>query len=291
MLRIFWFNLRWRIERKSMKWEISVICLRLFHACCSFVRWILMMSLDSLESCVFIQLCSLTFFLFSAYAEVWCVRLNWMLRWRLSLAWRSHIWFHSLTLCELDLLVNLTSRSWIAYISLSFKHLIACDESWLCHSVFWSWSTSALCSWYWAKQWIDTFLNQYSYFSLICIVLLSELFWTASNDTCVLCMCWINSSILRLILQDSLKALCLKYLKRLMLCLLLLIWLSASLHFSWCMNWMRLSEIWMISWCCWHLLEKMRERTFLAVSRFFSQMLLSCDQCRFASVTKTEKAF
>ena len=54
-----------------------------------------------------------------------------------------------------------------------------------------------------------------------------------------------------------------------MLCLLLLIWLSASLHFLWCVNWMRLSEIWMTLWCCWHSLKKMRERTFLTVSRFF----------------------
>ncbi len=166
MLCIFQLNLRWKIERESMKWEISAICLRLSRACHSFVHWILVMSFDSLESCMFIRLCSLTFFSFSAYAEVWRVRLNWMLRRRLSLAWRSHIWFHSLTLCELDLLVDLTSRSWITCISLSFKHLIACDESWLCHSVFWSWSTSALCSWYWAKQWVDTSLNQYSRFFL-----------------------------------------------------------------------------------------------------------------------------
>ena len=160
-----------------------------------------------------------------------------------------------------------------------------------CRLIFWSWLILVSYSWCLAERWVDTSLNQCNHFSLICAVLLSELFWTASNDTCVLCMCWINSSVLRLILQDSLKALCLKYLKHSMLCLLLLIWLSASLYFSWCMNWMRLSEIWMISWCCWHLLEKMRERTFLTVSRFFSRMLLSCDQCRFASVTKTEKAF
>ncbi len=136
MLRIFWLDLRWKIERESMKWEISVICLRLSRACCSFIHRILATSLDSLESCVFIQLCSLTFFSFSAYAEVWRVRLDWTLRWRLSLAWRSHIWFHSLTLCELDLLVDLTSRSWIACVSLSFEHLIACNKSRLCHSVF-----------------------------------------------------------------------------------------------------------------------------------------------------------
>ncbi len=171
-----------------MKWKISVICLRLSRACHSFVCQILVMSLDSLESCVFIQLCSLMFFSFSACAEVWHVRLDWMLWWRLSLAWRSHIWFHSLTLCELDLLVDLTSRSWIACVSLLFEHLIACNESQLCHSVFWSWLTSALCSWYWAKQWVDTSLNQYSRFSLIYVVLLSESFWTALNDTCVLRM-------------------------------------------------------------------------------------------------------
>ncbi len=183
---------------------------------------------------MFIRLCSSTFFSFSAYAEVWCVRLDWMLRQHLSLAWRSHIWFHSLTLCELDLLVDLTSRSWIACVSLSFEHLIACDESRLCHSVFWSWSTSALCSWYQAKQWVDTFLNQYSRFSSIYIVLLSESFWTALNNTCVLHMRWINSSVLRSVLQDSLEALCLKYLKRSMLCLLLLIWLSAFTHLIVC---------------------------------------------------------
>ncbi len=291
MLRIFQLNLRWRIERESMKWEISAICLHLSRACRSFVRRILAMSLDSLESCVFIRLCSLMFFSFSACAEVWCMRLDWTLRWRLSLAWRSHIWFHSFTLCELNLLVDLTSRSWIACVSLSFEHLIACNESQLCHSVFWSWSTSALCSWYRAKQWIDTSLNRYNRFSLICIVLLSESFWTALNDTCVLHMRWINSSVLRSVLRDSLEALCLKYLKRLTLCLLSLIWLSALLHLLWCVNWMRLSEVWMILRCRWHSLEKMRERTFLAESRFFSRTSLSYDRCRFASVTKTEKAF
>ncbi len=291
MLCIFQLNLRWRIERESMKWEISAICLRLPHACCSFIHRILAMFLDSLKSCMFIWLCSLMFFSFSAYAKVWRVRLDWMLRRRLSLAWRSRIWFHSLTLCELDLLVDLTSRSQIACISLSFKHLIACDESWLCHSVFWSWLTSMLCSWYWAKQWVDTSLNQYNCFSLIYIILLSEFFWTALNDTCMLCMRWINSSVLKSVLQDSLEALCLKYLKCSMLCLLLLVWLSASLHLLWCVNWMRLSEIWMILRCCWHSLEKMRKRTFLAVSWFFSWTLLSYDRCRFASVTKTEKAF
>ncbi len=135
------------------------------------------------------------------------------------------------------------------------------------------------------------FLNQYIHFSLICIVLLSESFWTALNDTCVLCMRWINSSVLRSVLWDSLKALCLKYLKCLMLCLLLLIWLSASLHLLWCVNWMRLSEIWMTLRCYWHSLKKMRERTFLAVSQFFSWTSLSYNQCHFTSVTKTEKAF
>ncbi len=274
-----------------MKWKISAICLRLSCACCLFVHWILVTSFNSLESCVFIWLCSLMFFSFSAYAEVWRVRLNWTLQQRLSLAWRSHIWFHSFTLCELDLLVDLTSRLRIACILLSFEHLIACNESWLCHSVFWSWLTSALCSWYQAKQWVDTSSNQYSRFSLICVVLLFESFWTASNDTCVLCMRWINSSVLRSVLQDSLEALCLKYLKRSTLCLLLLIWLSASLHLLWCMNWMRLLEIWMILQCRWHSLEKMRKRTFLAVSRFFSRTSLSYDQCHFTSMTKTEKAF
>jgi hypothetical protein len=274
-----------------MKWKISAICLHLSHACHSFVHWILVMSFNSLESCMFIWLYNLTFFSFSTYAEVWRVRLDWMLQWRLSLAWRSHIWFHSFTLYELNLLIDLTLRSWITCISLLFEHLIACDESWLCHSVFWSWLTSALCSWYQAKQWVNTSLNWYSYFSLICIVLLFEFFWTASNDTCVLCMHWINSSILRSVLQDSLKALCLKYLKHSMLCLLLLIWLSASLHLLWCMNWMRLSEIWMILRCRWHSLEKMRKRTFLAVSWFFSRTSLLYDRCRFTSVMKTEKAF
>ena len=219
-----------------MKWRISAICLRLSCVCYSFVHQILATFLNSLESCMFLWLCSLTFFSFSAYAEVWRVRLDWMLWWCLSLAWRSHIWFHSLILCELDLLVNLTSRSWIICILLSFEHLIACNESRLCHSVFWSWSTSALYSWYQAKQWVDTSLNQYSRFSLICIVLLFKSFWTASNDTCVLCMRWINSSVLRSVLQDSLEALCLKYLKHSTLCLLLLVWLFASLHLLWCVN-------------------------------------------------------
>ncbi len=216
-----------------MRWRISAICLRLSHVCYSFIHQILAMSLDLLESCVFIWLCSSTFFSFSAYAEVWRVRLDWTLQWHLSLAWRSHIWFHSLTLCELDLLVNLTSRSWIACISLSFEHLIACNKSHLYHSVFWSWLTSMLCSWYSAKQWVDTSLNQYNHFSLIYIVLLSEYFWTVSNDTCVLCMHWINSSVLRSVLQDSLEALCLKYLKHLTLCLL---------HFIFCGAW--------IEWDC-----------------------------------------
>ncbi len=206
-----------------MKWKISAICLHLSRACHSFVHRILAMSLDSLESCVFIWLCNSIFFSFLACAEVWRVRLDWMLRRCLSLAWRSHIWFHSLTLCELDLLVDLTLRSQITYVSLSFEHFITCNESWLCYSVFWSWLTSALCSWYWAKQWVDTSSNQYSRFSLICVVLLSESFWTALNDTCVLCMHWINSSVLRSVLRDLLEALCLKYLKRLMLFLLLLI--------------------------------------------------------------------
>jgi len=235
-----------------MKWKISAICLRLPRACRSFVRRILAMSLDSLESCVFIRLCSSMFFSFSACAEVWRVRLDQTLRRRLSLAWRSHIWFHSLTLCELDLLVDLTSRSRIVCASLSFEHLVACDESRLCHSVFWSWSTSALCSWYRAKQWVDTSSNRYSRFSSICVVLLSESFWTALNDTCVLRMRWINSSVLGSVLRDSLEALCLKYLKRLTLCLLLLVWLPASLHLLWCVNWMRLPEIWMILRCRWH---------------------------------------
>ncbi len=164
-----------------MKWRISAICLRLSCVCYSFVHQILATFLNSLESCMFIWLCSLTFFSFSAYAEVWRVRLDWMLWWCLSLAWRSHIWFHSFILCELDLLVNLTSRSWIICISLSFEHLIACNESRLCHSVFWSWSTSAFYSWYQAKQWINTSLNQYSCFFLICVILLSESFWTASK--------------------------------------------------------------------------------------------------------------
>ncbi len=274
-----------------MKWKISVICLHLSRVCCSFIHWILVMFLDSLESCVFIQLCSLTFFSFSAYAEIWHVRLDWTLWWHLSLAWRSHIWFHSLTLCELDLLVDLMLRSWITCISLSFEHLITCNESQLCHSIFWLWSTSALCSWYWTKQWVNMSLNQYSHFSSICIVLLFESFWTALNDTCVLCMRWINSSILRSILQDSLEALCLKYLKHSMLCLLLLVWLFASLHLLWCVNWMRLSEIWMILQCCWYSLKKMKERTFLAVSWFFSWTSLLYNQCHFASVMKTEKAF
>ncbi len=135
------------------------------------------------------------------------------------------------------------------------------------------------------------FLNQYSRFSLICIVLLSESFWTALNDTCVLCMHWINSSVLKSVLQDLFEAFCLKYLKCLMLYLLLLIWLFALLHFLWCMNWMRLSEIWMTLQCHWHSLEKMRKRTFFAVSWFFSRTLLSYNQCHFTSVTKIEKAF
>ena len=138
MLCTFQSDLRWKIERKSMKWEIFAICLHLSCTYHLFAHWVSAMFLNSQESCMLIQLCSLKFFSFSKYAEVWCVRLNWMLQWRLSLAWRSHIWFHSLILCELDLLVDLTSRSWIICISLSFEHLIACNESQLCHSVFWS---------------------------------------------------------------------------------------------------------------------------------------------------------
>ncbi len=110
MLCIFQLNLRWRIERESMKSRIFVICLRLSYVYHSFIHWILVISFNSLESCMFIQLCSLTFFSFSAYAEVWHVRLDWMLQQRLSLAWRSHIWFHSLILCELDLSVNLNVK-------------------------------------------------------------------------------------------------------------------------------------------------------------------------------------
>ncbi len=148
MLCIFQLNLRWRIERELIKWEIFAICLHLSYACRLFIHWILVISLDFLESCMFIQLCNLTFFSFSAYAKVWHVRLDWMLQWCLSLAWRLYILFHSFTLCELDLSIDLTSRSWIACILLSFKHLIAYNKSWLCHSVFWLWLTSVLCSWY-----------------------------------------------------------------------------------------------------------------------------------------------
>ena len=61
-------------------------------------------------------------------------------------------------------------------------------------------------------------MNQYSCFSLIYIVLLSESFWTASNDTYVSCIHWINSLVLRSVLQDSLEVLCLKYLKHLIVC-------------------------------------------------------------------------
>ncbi len=77
----------------------------------------------------------------------------------------------------------------------------------------------------------------------------------------------------------------------LILCLLLLIWLFTSFYLLWCMNWMRLSEISMTLQCHWHSLEKMKERTFLAISWFFSWTSLSYDWCCFASVMKIEKAF
>jgi len=60
-------DLHWKIERKSMKWEISAICLHLPRACRSFARWISVMFLDSQESCMLIWLCSLKFFSFSKY--------------------------------------------------------------------------------------------------------------------------------------------------------------------------------------------------------------------------------
>ena len=144
-----------------------------------------------------------------------------MLQWHLNLAWTLHIWFCSLILCESDLLVDLMSRSQITYISLSFEHQIACNESWLYHSIFYSWLTSEFCSWYQAKQWVNMFLNQYNHSSLICIVLSFKLFWTASNDICILHMHWINLSILKSVLQNLSAALCLKCLKCLMLYLLL----------------------------------------------------------------------
>ncbi len=122
-------DLHWRIERELMKWKISVICLHLSRACHSFIHWISAMFLDSQESCMLIQLCSLKFFSFSKYAEVWRARLDWMLQWCLDLAWTLRIWFCNLILCESDLLVDLMSRSWITCISLSFEHQITYDES------------------------------------------------------------------------------------------------------------------------------------------------------------------
>ena len=136
MLRIFQLNLRWRIERESMKWKIFAICLHLSCTCHLFTHWISAMFFDSQENCVLIQLCSLKFFSFSEYAEVWRARLDWMLQQHLNLAWTLRIWFCSFIPCESDLLVDLMLRSWIACVSLSFEHQIACDESQLYRSVF-----------------------------------------------------------------------------------------------------------------------------------------------------------
>ncbi len=41
----------------------------------------------------------------------------------------------------------------------------------------------------------------------------------------------------------------------------------------------------------WRLSERVRERIFLIISRFFSRTLLSFDQCHFALMMKTEKVF
>ncbi len=79
-------------------------------------------------------------------------------------------------------------------------------------------------------------LNQYNCSSSICVVLSFESFWTASNDICVLHMCWINSLILRSVSQDLSATLCLKCLKCLMLCLLLFFWLSVLLHLLKCVS-------------------------------------------------------
>jgi len=113
--------------------------------------------------------------------------------------------------------------------------------------------TLRLCSWYQAEQWINMFSSQCNHFSLICITLLFESFWTASNDICMSCIHWINSSALRSVLWDLLEVLCLRFQRRLMLCSLLLIWLFTSSHFLKCVNLMILSKIWMNLKCYWRL--------------------------------------
>jgi len=135
------------------------------------------------------------------------------------------------------------------------------------------------------------FSSQCNRFSLICIVLLFESFWTASNDICVSCIRWINSSALRSVLWNLLEVLCLRFQRCLTLCSLLSVWLLASSHSLKCVNLMILSKIWMNLKCCWCLLVRMKRRIFLAASWIFSQTLLSCDQYHFVSTTKTEKAF
>ena len=135
------------------------------------------------------------------------------------------------------------------------------------------------------------FSSQCSCFSLICIALLFESFWTASNDICVSRMHWINSSALRSVLWDLLEVLCLRFQRHLTLCLLLLVWLLTSSHSLKCVNLMILSKIWMSLKCHWHLFVRMKKRIFLAAFRFFLQMLLSCDQYHLVSTTKIEKAF
>ncbi len=86
-------------------------------------------------------------------------------------------------------------------------------------------------------------LNQCNCSSLICIVLLSKLFWTASNDICELHMHWINWLVLKSVLLNLLKALYLKFQMCLMLCQLLLIESFISSHLAIRLNWTTLSTI------------------------------------------------
>ncbi len=98
------------------------------------------------------------------------------------------------------------------------------------------------------------FSSQCSRFSLICIALLFESFWTALSNICVSCMRWINSSALRSVLWDLFEVLCLRFQKCLILCSLLLFWLLASFYSLRCVNLMILSKIWIwnvIDICLW----------------------------------------
>ncbi len=144
-------------------------------------------------------------------------------------------------------------------------------------------------SWCLAEQWINMFSSQCSCSSLICIVLLFKLFWTASNDICELHMRWINWLVSKSVLLDSLEVLYLKFRMRLMLCRLLLVELSVSSHLVIRLNRTTLSMIYTILKCYWCLLETIMKRTSFIASLFFLWMNLLCDRNYHSLMMKTAK--